>query len=89
MFCKKYSEFTGKTLELEYLFNLVSDLRCYRVNLENFLRTTVFQNYIHLDSVAQKLTQSFKTIYSHSPANFAISFSSEKIKRENDNFKKM
>ena len=59
------------------------------MNLENLLRTPVFQNYIHSDSVAQKLTQSVKTIYSHSPTNFAVSFSSEKTKRENNYFLKI
>ena len=41
---KKFSEFAGKTHELESLFNTVTGLRCVRVNFAKFLRAPVLQN---------------------------------------------
>ena len=59
------------------------------MNFAKFLRkpvlTTPFENYVYSDSIAQSLKQ-----FTHiSPTNFAIIFSSENIKRGNDNFFKM
>ena len=37
---------------MEHIFKLVAGLRCF-MNFAKFLRTPVFKNHIHSDSVAQ------------------------------------
>ena len=93
VFCTKFSEFAWRTPELESLFNIVTSLRCFHVNFaKNFkniferLLLKIMSIQIQLNNNGNILLKEFTHIW---PNNFAILFSSKRIKRENDNFSKM